>query len=537
MTGTFLVARLLLRCNRFRLLAWLVPLVLLVAITVPGYAPMYPSLAKREPLVRQLRDTLATKVLYGKLPLPGTLGQLAQWETGTYMVLLVSVMAVLLTVALTRRDEELGFTEIVEAAGVGRWAQPCAAALVLVGSFVVLGASDAAVLAFESIGHPGDLTVSGAVCFGAVVTLVGLGTTAQTMLLAQVLWDAHSAARAAWTLIAICFGARVLADFTPMTWLRWSTWFGLRDLVLPYTDDRVGPLAVATGGVVVLGALAAIMYAHREFGAGLVRPRSSGTRRLRVRSAAGLAWRLDRGPLLLWFSPTIAVAALFGGMSHGLIGLLRDDASAAGVLRTMTASIDPVRQYFSFSYIFVALLPMIYGAATVLRTRADERAGLLDAELATGVARWRPLVARTAEAGVGALGLLVVGSAVQAAMALAALRDAPTAPTGGATRWAFWAPLTQAPGVLAAVGLACVAVGAAPKLTGAVWAAVAWSGFAVLLGALARVPLSARRIALLGHLPAHPPALTASALLLTGLCVVAVSAGWVAMRNRDVIVG
>ncbi|MEE3067448.1 MAG: hypothetical protein VYA67_26520 [Actinomycetota bacterium] len=534
MTGTIAQARLLLRCNRFRLVAWTLPLVLLVAATVQGYAATYPALAERGLLVRQLQDTLATKVLYGRLPLPGTLGQLVQWETGTYLMLLVSVMAVLLAVDLTRRDEDRGLSELAAAAGVGRWAQPCAAALVLAGSFTVLGAAVAGVLAAESVGHPGDLTVSGAVCFGGVVALVGMGTAAQTMVLAQVFWDAHSAARAAWMLVMIGFGARVLADFTSITWLRWCTWFGLRDLVRPYTDDHVGPLVIAVGGVVVLGALAAITHARREFGTGLVRPRSVGTRRLRIRSAAGLAWRLDRGPLLLWTLPTIAVAALFGGMSHGLIGLLRQDAGAAGLLRSMTAVADPVRQYFSFSYLFVALLPMIYGAATVLRTHADERTGLLDTQLATGVARWRPLAARTVEAAAGALGLLAVGSTVQAATVLAALNGAPS---NGAAKWAFWAPLVQAPGVLAAVGLASVAVGAAPALTGTVWAAVAWSAFVVLLGVLARVPDAARRIALLGHLPADPPTLTAPAVLLVVMCAVAAVAGCASMRTRDVVVG
>lgn len=200
----------------------------------------------------------------------------------------------------------------------------------------------------------------------------------------------------------------------------------------------------------------------------------------------------------------------------------------------MTAAIDPVRQYFSFSYVFVALLPMAYGAAAVLRTRVDERAGLLDAQLAAGVARWRPLAARTAEAAAGALGLLVLGSTVQAATALSALSSAPSS---GAMKWALWAPLTQAPGVLAVVGLAGLVVGAAPVMTGLVWFAVAWSGFAVLLGPLARIPTAARRIALLGHLPVDPPAVTAPAALLALGWVMAVAAGCAAMRTRDVVVG
>ena len=303
----------------------------------------------------------------------------------------------------------------------------------------------------------------------------------------------------------------------------------------PYTDDRVWPLLIAAGAVLALTILAGIAYAHREFGAGLLRPRSGGMRRLRVRSAAGLAWRLDRGPLLLWSLPTMAVAALFGGMSHGLISLIRDDAATAALLRSATSLTDPVRQYFSFSYAFVALLPMIYGAATALRVAADERAGFLDAELATGITRWRPLAARAVGAAAGALALLALGSAVQAATALAALRGVPA---DGTVAWAFWVPFGQAPGVLAAVGLAALAAGHPERRwTGAVWAAVSWSGFAVLLGAVARVPEDIRRVALLGQLPAEPPEITAPAVMWTVACVVAAAIGCVAMRRRDIVAG
>ncbi|MDF0532592.1 hypothetical protein P0W64_21390 [Tsukamurella sp. 8F] len=531
MTGTLALARLLLRRNRIRIAAWTVPLVLLVAVTVPGYASTYPSLSERGPLVRQLRDTVATKVLYGQLPLPGTLGQLAQWETGTYVVLSVSVMAVVLAVSFTRRDEDCGLTELANAAGVGRWAQTCASALVLTGVFVALGAITSGVLAIESVGHPGDLTLPGAACFGAVVALVGIGTAAQTMLVAEILWDAHSALRIAWVVVGTGFAARVLADFTSLTWLRTLTWFGVRDLVRPYSDDRVLPLVAGAVVASVLGALAALAHARREFGAGLVHLSVRPGRPLRIRSAFGLAWRLDRGRLMIWAAPAVAISALFGGMSHGLVGLLRDDAGTADLLHRMTASSDPVRQYFSFSYVFVAILPLVYGVATVLRVRADERAGLVDVQLATGVSRWRPLAGRTVEAAAGAVALLVLGAAVQPLTARAVLGGAPS---GGSVQWAFWAPLCQVPGVVAAAGLAGLAVGVAPRLAGAVWIVVAWSGFAVLLGALARVPDGIRRIAVLGHLP---PATTGAAVVLIAGGIGAALCGWAAMTVRDVIAG
>ena len=108
MNGTLCLAAVLARRNRVMLVAWTVGALALVAITIPSYAATYPSLATRAPLVAQLQANVATKVLYGLLPSPGTLGQLAVWETGTYVTLLVAVLGILLGVRLGRGEEWSG---------------------------------------------------------------------------------------------------------------------------------------------------------------------------------------------------------------------------------------------------------------------------------------------------------------------------------------------------------------------------------------------------------------------------------------------
>ena len=117
--ATITLSRLLLRRYRVPLLSWIIPIVTLTAVTVPSYASSYPDLSSRGPLVASLRSNQATTILYGHLPLPGSLGQLAQWEVGTYVVLLTAVMALTVTESMTRVDEETGRTEVVAAAGLG----------------------------------------------------------------------------------------------------------------------------------------------------------------------------------------------------------------------------------------------------------------------------------------------------------------------------------------------------------------------------------------------------------------------------------
>ena len=59
--------------------------------------------------------------------------------------------------------------------------------------------------------------------------------------------------------------------------------------------------------------------------------------------------------------------------------------------------------------------------------------------------------------------------------------------------------VSQLPGMLAAVGIALVLVGSAPRWVPLAWAVVAWSGFARFLGGLVELPAWARDLSVIGH--------------------------------------
>lgn len=536
MRALWVLTCVLMRRNRVMLLTWSICLVGLVAVTVPSYAATYPSLADRAPLVAEMRATVATKVLYGPLPAPGTLGQLAQWETGTYVTILVAVLAILLGVRLGRGEEHSGTTEVVRAAGAGRHAALTAAILVLTIAYLAIGGVTGAVLAWQSR-TTAEVAVPGAWHFAAVVTLVGLGFGMSTLCLGQVLATPSAARGAAWLLLAAAFVVRVVADFAPAPELRWLTWLGLRDLVAPFTHDRTTPLAVAGATIVVLGAVAVWLDSRRELGAGLVEARWPSSRKVTVRSPLALAWRLERLGYLGWAAATVAIAALFGGMSHSLIALTARDASTSGMIGALTGLSDPIRQYFGLSVIFIALIPLVHAVARVLAARSAEVSGLLDAAVATGVQRWRPLAAQAVLVAAQSSGLLLLGGLVQAGVTAAVDGQ------GDASRWALWTVAVRIPGILAAVGFTTLLVGVAPRLSRAAWLLVAWSAFATLLGGLVRLPDWERRSSLLAlevHSVSSPlPELarpsTIGLLLILGLASAA--AGVANMRRRDVQTG
>ena len=535
MNGTLRLATVLARRNRVMLLAWTAGVLALVAVTVPSYTATYPSLATRASLVAELQANVATKVLYGLLPAPGTLGQLAVWETGTYVTLLVAVLGVLLGVRLGRGEESSGHSEVVRSVGAGRLAPVASALLVLAVTFAVIGGGVGAVLAWQSR-STSEVSVTGAWHFGAVVLLVGLGFGVSTLLLGEVLPTPTLARSAGWVLLGVDFVLRVLPDFGTAPWLRWVSWLGLSHLVGPFTHDRTLPVVVGTLAVCALAGGTVVLELRRELGAGLVAMPSGSTRSLSVRGPLALGWRLGRAGWLGWAAATAAVAGLFGGMSHGLVTLMGDDPSSSDMLSSVTGVDDPVRGYFTFTVIFVALVPLLHAVSHTLVAASDERSGRLDASLTVGVRRWGPLAAQAGLAALRALGLVLVAAAVQAGT------TALVGSGSGAVRWAFWSIVATTPGVLAAVGITTLLVGLLPQFTSVAWVLVAWSLFAALVGQLVRLPGWARSTSLLTHTPERLELSSSSALGATSILVLVVIAaassalGLTTMTRRDIVV-
>ena len=102
--GTYL--RILLMRFRVQIVAWVLPLWLLTSVTAPSYESIYPSLETRTVLIEQMRKSPGTRLLYGYVPTPGRLGQLLQWETGTFLLVCTALMAILLTCRVLRGDED-----------------------------------------------------------------------------------------------------------------------------------------------------------------------------------------------------------------------------------------------------------------------------------------------------------------------------------------------------------------------------------------------------------------------------------------------
>ena len=487
--------RILLRRFRFQIVAWLVPLWLLVSVTAPSYESVYPSLATRTVLIEQMRKSPGTRLLYGYVPLPGRLGQLLQWETGTFLLVCTALMAILLTCRVLRADEDEGLVEVLRATGAGR-SVPFLVPVALV--WVVVGALSAGVggLLTWQTGSIEELTVSGAWALAGTICVTGWAFSAIAAMACQLGRQVGQARGLSMLVLALAFAMRVsadqISDGTDSDWLRWLTPLGWRDLVRPYTDDRFAVLLACCAIAIAVMLSAAVLAARREYLDGYLPDRSSSRRRWRVRGHMDLLGRLSWRSLVGWALASTALALLYGSVSGSIKDLLAPGSPTASWVGKMAVG-SPVEQFMSLMTVVTTLLVAVAAVRRVNGLAGLERAGLVEVELAAGVSRGRVLLSQVLCALIESIVLLLVSATVLAATTATQLTD------DHAVARSFVFTVSQMPGMVAAIGIATALVGLAPKLAGLSWAAVTWSAFAQFFGGLVELKDWAKDLSVLGH--------------------------------------
>ena len=514
-----------LRRMRVQAAAWSAPLVAL-SWTAPSYESVYPSLQSRGLLVEAMRESPGTRLLYGVMPLPGTIGQLVQWEIGTWLVLGSGLMALLMTCRLLRGDEEAGLVEALRGAGVGTWVPVVGPLLVVGGAVMVLGLGVGLSLWALSTSVV-ELTSGGAWALAAAVVLVGWAFMAVAAVACQVARSAGGARGLALGAVLVAFVVRVAADELDASWLRWATPLAWRDLVEPYTADRMGAAAVCATICAVLVVAAGALHSRRDYRAGYLPDRSASSRRWRVGGHGGLLVRLGRAGAAMWALAAAAIAGLFGAMSRSVTDLLAPGSATARMVDQMAEG-SPVQQFLSLLTVFSVLIVVVSAVSRACALASLESRGPVELEISAGVSRTRLFWSQALAAAVQGAALLMVSGLVLAAVTATQISD------DHAVARALVFTISQFPGLLAAVGLAMALVGLAPRAVALVWAVIAWSGFAQFLGALVELPDWAIDVSVVGHhLDVVGPADWIPLAVQLAVGALGAGIGWAAYLGRD----
>ena len=277
---------------------------------------------------------------------------------------------------------------------------------------------------------------------------------------------------------AVMFVLRMIADSgAGMQWLRWTTPLGWSEIMRPFTDNDLVPLAPAVLSTAVLCLAAVTLASRRDVGDGVfASPDIVAPRRFGLSSAFGLAARLELPVLSAW---CVGVAAL--GLTFGIIAKMTTaklPASLGDTLDRFGVRGSFATQYLGVVFLLVATVVALLPAGQVGAACDEETSGRLVHLLGRPLHRTSWFLGRLALASLGIVtAALLAGCGTWVGAASQGVSVELTTMIG--------AGLNVVPTALVVLGIGAVVLSVAPRAAGpTVYAVITWSLLADLVASM-----------------------------------------------------
>ncbi|WP_204806686.1 ABC transporter permease [Mycobacterium riyadhense] len=521
--GTLGLLRLYLRRDRVALPLWVMLLsVPLATVYIKSIETVYPDQAARAGAAAAIMASPAQRALYGQV-YNDSLGAVGIWKAGMFH-LLIAVAVILTVIRHTRADEETGRAELIDSTVVGRYANLTAALLLSFGASVATGAIGAAGLLTTNVAPAGSLA------FGAALAASGLVFAAVAAVAAQLSPSARVTRGVAFAVLGTAFTLRAIGDAGSGT-LSWFSPLGWSLQVRPYAGDRWWVLLLHLAMTAVLTVLAYRLRAGRDVGAGLIAERAgAGTAAPTLSEAFGLAWRLDRGALLLWTVGLCLYGLVMGSVVHGIDNQLGDSTAVRDIVTRMGGSSALEQAFVALAFTMIGMVAAAFAVSLTLRLHQEENGLRAETLLAGAVSRTRWLSSHLVMALAGSAAAILV-SGVTAGLAYGAAAG----DVGGRLPTVVGAAAVQLPAVWLLAAVTVGLFGVVPRFAPVAWGVLVSFIALYLLGSLSGLPQWLLNLEPFAHTPRVGGGdFTAIPLLwLLAIDVVLIVMGAIAFRRRD----
>ncbi len=522
--GTFGMLRLYVRRDRVSLPLWVLLLsVPLATVYVGSIEKVYPTEAARAGFVASIMASPAQRALFGQV-YNDSLGAVGVWKAGMFH-LLIAVAVILTIIRHTRADEETGRTELVDSTAVGRYAGLTAALLLSFGASLATGAIGAAGLLTTAVPAGGSLA------FGAALAGSGVVFAAIAAVAAQLSASARFARGAAFAVLAAAFTLRAIGDAGDGA-LSWLSPLGWSLQLRPYAGDHWWVLLLHLTTAAALTAVAYRLLAARDVGAGLFDERAGpGAAGPALGNVFGLAWRLDRGALLLWIVGLCGYGVVMGSVVHGIGDELGDSTMVRDIVARMGGTGALEQAFIAVAFTMMGMMAAAFAVSLTLRLHQEESGQRAETTLAGAVSRNRWLASHLVAALVGsAAALLISGVAAGFVYGMAA------GDVGGKLAMVLASAAVQLPAVWLPAAVTVALFGLMPRFSPVAWGVLVGFVAVYLIGALSGFPQWVLDLEPFAHIPRVTGGVfTATPLLwLSVIDAALIAVGMAAFRRRDV---
>jgi len=523
-TVTFLYARLIRRGALLMALS----LAAYAALEVASYNAAYPHGVSPVQFT-MFQDNPAVRMMQGVPNALDSAGGFTVWDGGWVIQLLVAVWALLTTSRLLRGEEDVERTDLVLAGPIRSTHATALSMVVCAAASLLIGFAVTVTMIGSGTGIEGSALL-GLGLAGVTATFAAIAAVTS-----QLVDVRRRAAALAAGVLGVAYVLRMVGNSSDARlWMRWTTPLGWMDELRPYGGPDLRALLPMLVVPVLLAALAVLLRARRDIGAGLLSTDAGRQPHLRLLgSPTAFAWRSNRAVLLGWVLGLGTYAAVMGALISTMIDWLAKDESYQKIMADM--GLDQALTVSGF----LAMMGMMFGVAVALQVtwrigaaRGEEESGRVEAILARPVSRRRWLSGHVLLSLLGGVLLMAVtGTALWLGSAASGSDD---------ISWddAMRSVLNTLPVVIVIGGLAVLTFGLLPRLTVAVPVTVTVVGYLLtLLGPALSWPAWVLNVSPFTHLawvPSVPWAATAG-IVMTCVGLALLGLGLLAFNRRDVI--
>lgn len=526
--GTGPITKLILKQNRFKIVAWLLSLV----IVTLAVASAYPGVYKSEQDIMAYALTMDNPAMIAMLG-PGY--DAADYNTASifanemliFTLIAVAVMNILLVSRATRADEEDGQMELVRALSVGKLSYLSSSlimAVMLNGILTVLVGASLSLLNLEG------MDLEGTFLYGAILGVTGLTFAGFTALFAQLSETSRGATGFSFAAMITFYLIRAIGD-TGQEGLSLVSPLGWAVRTDVFVENHWWPVLLLLLLLVVLIGLTFYLNSIRDMGAGFLPERKGKIHASTfLQTPVGLAFRLQRTNIIAWGIGVFVLSASFGS----ILGELETYFADMEILQVYLQGDSGTSMRDSFISLLMGIMSMIASipvVMTIIKVRSEESKYQTELIYSRAVSRNKLLGSY--------LGLAIITSFLMQTFIATGLWSVGSWVLTDEldTGTIFLSAYVYLPAIWFLVALTTLLIGLKPKITGLTWFYVVYCFLIIYVGDLFDLPEWVKNLSVFHFVPYMPldDFVWSSTIAITIGSVIVSIMGVIGYNKRDII--
>ena len=521
-----MLVKFILRRERVSLIIWILCLSGLIIYMPFIYEGLYATVAERYAAMLLMQNP-AVVAIVGPSMADASLGALFTQEVLVVSLVSIAIMNILLVNKHTRTDEELGRLELIRSFPVSSTSILHAVFIVVIIANVILGGLIALGLA---LGGVESITVGGSILFGAIITTAGLLFATITAIFAQLFSTAKASSSYAFMTLLVMYLVRAVGDVAE-NFLSYISPLGLLSRTAVFVDNLWWPIVVVLVQIFIIGGSSIYLNSNRDLGMGLI-PAKLGPRKAAqsLLSLNGLAWRLQRGSMIVWLIGSFVIGLAYGAIIGVVETYIGDNEMVQAILATAGDSdASMTDQFIPFLIVFLVIMLLIPLVGVILKLAGEEKRHLSEQILARAVARRSLLISYWLISMIASVLLFAAGAFGFWLGGLTSLED-PIA-----LRVLLSAISSYLPAAWILIGLAVLLIGWLPKFISLATLMIGFTFFIVFFGELLELPQFVIDLSPLTHVPNLPieDASVATFFIMSMIAALMMIVGFIGYCKRD----